>query len=161
MGRDRARALIRASGEQALDLRGHGSLQARVGALSLGAGSLSAGGADVLVREALLLGAVECSGLDERPLALEALPRAAEPDHDVVVSPIKRWSCAACGEEGDLLKMEDAGPLCLTCADLDHLVYLPHEILGVPPARRGHAEDSLARCGGGHRRGAVSGRRPS
>ena len=27
--------------------------------------------------------------------------------------------------EGDLLIMDDAGPLCLACADLDHLVFLP------------------------------------
>jgi hypothetical protein len=42
----------------------------------------------------------------------------------VVVMPIKDWTCAACGDTGGLLIMDDAGPLCLTCADMDHLVYL-------------------------------------
>lgn len=43
----------------------------------------------------------------------------------VVVSPLKSWACAECSGTGDFLTMDDAGPLCLTCADLDHLVYLP------------------------------------
>jgi hypothetical protein len=43
----------------------------------------------------------------------------------VVVQPIKDWSCAECGDTGGLLKMEDAGPLCLGCSDLDHLAFLP------------------------------------
>lgn len=43
----------------------------------------------------------------------------------VVISPLKDWTCAGCGGTGDFLKMEDAGPLCLTCADLDHLIFLP------------------------------------
>jgi len=43
----------------------------------------------------------------------------------VVVQPIRDWACAECGGDGDLLRMDDAGPLCLTCSDLDHLVFLP------------------------------------
>jgi hypothetical protein len=43
----------------------------------------------------------------------------------VVVSALKDWSCAECGGSGDLLMMDEKGPLCLSCADLDHLVYLP------------------------------------
>lgn len=43
----------------------------------------------------------------------------------VVVSPLKDWTCAACGStEGYWLVMEDRGPLCLSCADLAHLVFL-------------------------------------
>jgi len=42
----------------------------------------------------------------------------------VVVMPIKDWTCAACGDTGDFLIMDDAGPQCLTCADMDHLVFL-------------------------------------
>jgi hypothetical protein len=42
----------------------------------------------------------------------------------VVVSPLNDWSCALCGCSGDLLKMENAGPVCLACADLDHLAFL-------------------------------------
>jgi len=43
----------------------------------------------------------------------------------VVVEPLNEWTCTGCGGSGSLLFMEDAGPLCLGCADLDHLVFLP------------------------------------
>ncbi|BCJ44619.1 hypothetical protein GCM10010168_14320 [Actinoplanes ianthinogenes] len=44
----------------------------------------------------------------------------------VVVLPQKDFTCTGCGAtDGNALIMEDAGPLCLTCADLDHLVFLP------------------------------------
>jgi len=43
----------------------------------------------------------------------------------VVVLPVKDWSCTECGGSGDLLRMQDAGPFCLACSDLDHLVFLP------------------------------------
>jgi len=44
----------------------------------------------------------------------------------VVVSPLKDWTCAACGStNGGWLAMEDQGPLCMSCADLAHLVFLP------------------------------------
>lgn len=43
----------------------------------------------------------------------------------VVVSPLKEWRCAECGGGGDLLTMDDKGPLCLSCTDMDHLVFLP------------------------------------
>src|SRR5215472_12021489 len=43
----------------------------------------------------------------------------------VVVQPIRDWTCAECGDTGGLLKMEDVGPLCLGCCDLDHLAFLP------------------------------------
>jgi hypothetical protein len=43
----------------------------------------------------------------------------------VVIQPVGDWACAECGGTGDLLRMDDAGPLCLACADLDHLVFLP------------------------------------
>jgi hypothetical protein len=42
----------------------------------------------------------------------------------VVIMPVKDWTCAECQDTGDLLIMDDAGPLCMTCADLDHLVFL-------------------------------------
>jgi hypothetical protein len=45
-----------------------------------------------------------------------------------VVAPTKAWACAACAtqfERGDFLTMDDAGPLCLGCADLGHLEFLP------------------------------------
>ncbi|WP_328814386.1 DUF2293 domain-containing protein [Nonomuraea cypriaca] len=43
----------------------------------------------------------------------------------VAVSPLDDWTCAACGDTGPYLIMEDDRPHCLTCADLDHLVFLP------------------------------------
>ena len=46
----------------------------------------------------------------------------------VVFSVLNPSACSGCGEEigkGELLPMEKARALCLTSADLDHLVYLP------------------------------------
>lgn len=46
----------------------------------------------------------------------------------VVFSILKPSACAECGAElwkGSFLRMEKAKPLCLECADLDHLVFLP------------------------------------
>ena len=51
--------------------------------------------------------------------------RMSAPPDLVVVQPVKDWSCAECGGTGDLLIMGGGGSLCLTCADLDHLVFLP------------------------------------
>jgi hypothetical protein len=51
--------------------------------------------------------------------------RQAAPPDLVVVQPIRDWVCAECDGTGDLLIMDDKGPLCLTCADMDHLVFLP------------------------------------
>jgi hypothetical protein len=50
--------------------------------------------------------------------------RQEKPPDLVVVMPVKDWQCAECGDTGDLLIMDNAGPLCMTCADLDHLVFL-------------------------------------
>jgi hypothetical protein len=46
----------------------------------------------------------------------------------LVIAASRPWPCASCGtqfERGDLLTMDDAGPLCLDCADLGHLEFLP------------------------------------
>jgi hypothetical protein len=54
--------------------------------------------------------------------------RQGTPPDLVVIAAAKDWSCAGCGGSagtGDLLIMEDAGPHCMGCADLDHLVFLP------------------------------------
>src|SRR5215813_6241398 len=53
------------------------------------------------------------------------MPQAKPSSGIIVIQPIRDWSCAECGGTGDLLRMQDAGPLCLTCSDLDHLVFLP------------------------------------
>jgi hypothetical protein len=43
----------------------------------------------------------------------------------VVIAPVTEWKCASCGDTGPFLIMENDEPLCLTCADLAHLVFLP------------------------------------
>jgi len=53
------------------------------------------------------------------------MPQSQESSALVVIQPIRDWACADCGGTGDLLRMTDAGPLCLACADLDHLEFLP------------------------------------
>jgi hypothetical protein len=62
---------------------------------------------------------------------------------DLVVFDILRASkCTACGKEllgGDFLFMEGERPLCLTCADLDHLVYLPRGDTALTRRARKHS----------------------
>jgi hypothetical protein len=56
----------------------------------------------------------------------ERITRAQDSPPDlVVIQPVRDWICAECTGSGDLLIMDDRGPLCLTCADMDHLVFLP------------------------------------
>ncbi len=50
--------------------------------------------------------------------------QSAAPDL-VVIAALNDWTCTACSGTGDLLIMEGPGPVCLVCADLDHLVFLP------------------------------------
>ncbi len=47
------------------------------------------------------------------------------PQRIIVISPHNAWTCALCGETGDFLRMDKAGALCLDCADLGHLEFLP------------------------------------
>jgi hypothetical protein len=61
--------------------------------------------------------------LSERQRA-QLAERQSRPPDLVAVSPISDWTCTACGGTGDLLIMEDPGPLCMRCADMDHLVFL-------------------------------------
>ena len=42
-----------------------------------------------------------------------------------VISPHNAWTCALCDDTGELLVKTNAGALCLDCADLGHLVFLP------------------------------------
>ncbi len=49
-------------------------------------------------------------------------------DEIVVFSILRDSSCSECGDElwkGEFLRMEGDSPLCMACADLDHLVFLP------------------------------------
>jgi hypothetical protein len=43
----------------------------------------------------------------------------------VVIDALNDWTCTLCSGTGQLLIMEGSGPVCLRCADLDHLVLLP------------------------------------
>ncbi|MFC5749942.1 DUF2293 domain-containing protein [Actinomadura rugatobispora] len=47
------------------------------------------------------------------------------PDLVAVLPPKPDWTCASCHGTGDMLVMEDGAPLCLACADMDHLLFLP------------------------------------
>jgi hypothetical protein len=51
--------------------------------------------------------------------------RPRRPGRIVVISPHNEWTCASCGDTGDFLRMDKAGALCLDCADLGHLEFLP------------------------------------
>jgi hypothetical protein len=61
--------------------------------------------------------------LDDRKRERITKTQDSAPDL-VVISPVRDWECAECQGTGDLLIMDDKGPLCLACADLDHLVFL-------------------------------------
>ncbi|GLZ38670.1 DUF2293 domain-containing protein [Actinokineospora sp. NBRC 105648] len=63
-------------------------------------------------------------GLSAARLARVAQRQAKAPDL-VVVQPEKHWHCAQCRETGEFHFLEDDLPLCLDCADMGHLVYLP------------------------------------
>lgn len=52
------------------------------------------------------------------------MPQRDRPSGLVVIQPVRDWVCSDCGNSGDLLRMDDTGPLCLPCADLGHLVFL-------------------------------------
>jgi hypothetical protein len=58
-------------------------------------------------------------------LSQPTIERQSRPPDLVVISPIKEWTCTSCGGTGNFLFMEDPGPLCLDCADLGHLDFLP------------------------------------
>ncbi len=51
--------------------------------------------------------------------------KQATPPDLVVVMPVKDWTCGECHGTGGLLIMDNDRPLCMTCADMDHLVFLP------------------------------------
>lgn len=53
------------------------------------------------------------------------MPFAEKPDGMVVIEPLKGFTCKGCGRDDDpYLRLEDNEPFCMTCADLDHLVFL-------------------------------------
>jgi hypothetical protein len=68
--------------------------------------------------------------------------RQSRPPDLVVVWPLKDWTCAACSGTGELLLMQDSGPVCMRCAGLDHLVYLPSGDAAL--TRRAHRASELS-----------------
>jgi hypothetical protein len=68
--------------------------------------------------------------------------RQSKPPDLVVISPLKEWTCASCGGTGQFLLMQEVGPLCLVCAEMEHLVFLPAGHAGL--SRRARAESSLS-----------------
>jgi hypothetical protein len=58
-------------------------------------------------------------------LSEPVVPRPRRPRDIVVISAHRAWTCASCGETGDLLLKGKDGALCLDCADLGHLEFLP------------------------------------
>lgn len=52
--------------------------------------------------------------------------RESRPPELVVVSPLNDFTCSVCGGgQGGWLMMQDGGPVCMACADMEHLVFLP------------------------------------
>jgi hypothetical protein len=44
----------------------------------------------------------------------------------VVIQPLGDFTCSVCGaQQTGLLMMEEPGPICMVCADMDHLLFLP------------------------------------
>lgn len=79
--------------------------------------------------------------LSERKQARLAEREGEAPDL-VVISALKPWTCVGCAStDGELLLMQDDAPLCLVCARLDHLVFLPAGDAGL--TRRAHRASTL------------------
>ncbi len=76
------------------------------------------------LRKELAAQFITLNPVSRSPSPEQNVATAAKPPDLVVIMPVKDWVCARCGGTGDLLTMDDAGPLCMTCADLDHLVFL-------------------------------------
>lgn len=80
-----------------------------------------------MVRELLRPDRREMNGRSSSRDAESARQAGAVPGDIVVFWILRDSACAECGSElgkGRFLRMEGARPLCLECADLDHLVYL-------------------------------------
>jgi len=75
-----------------------------------------------------------------RATRLRSAPMPRRGPELVVVSPLKNWTCVACGsEEGGWLTMDDRGPLCMSCADLEHLAFLPRGDAALTRRARTHS----------------------
>ncbi|TCK21855.1 DUF2293 domain-containing protein [Pseudonocardia endophytica] len=60
----------------------------------------------------------------------------------IVVEPVFAFTCVGCGADEGLFTEEERGPVCLTCADLDHLVFLPSGDATL--TRRARAQSTLS-----------------
>ena len=60
---------------------------------------------------------------DTPEFVVERAPR--RPQRIIVISPHNAWTCASCSDTGDVLVKDKTGALCLDCADLGHLEFLP------------------------------------
>jgi hypothetical protein len=68
---------------------------------------------------------------------------ASRPPELVVINATRDWSCTKCSGTGDaLLIMEHAGPVCMKCAEMDHLVFLPSGDVGL--TRRARKTSALS-----------------
>jgi hypothetical protein len=81
--------------------------------------------------------------------------RQSRPPELVVVSPLNEFTCSVCGvEQGGWLIMEDSGPVCLACADMAHLVFLPSGDAALTRRAKAHSRLSavLVRFSRAHKR---------
>ena len=58
-------------------------------------------------------------------IADSVVERPRRPRGITVISSHNAWTCASCGGSGDFLLKDKVGALCLDCADLGHLEFLP------------------------------------
>ncbi|WP_249644188.1 DUF2293 domain-containing protein [Nocardia sputi] len=72
----------------------------------------------------------------------QIVQRQNRPPDLTVVEATQPWTCAECAETGPYLITSAAGPLCLTCSDLDHLEFLPAGNAAL--SRRAKKESALA-----------------
>ncbi|WP_036495509.1 DUF2293 domain-containing protein [Nocardia sp. BMG111209] len=80
---------------------------------------------------------------DLTPARREQLVRRQNKAPDlVVVAAEQPFTCVECADTGSYLIMSATGPLCLTCADLDHLEFLPAGDAAL--SRRAKKESTLA-----------------
>jgi len=70
------------------------------------------------------------------------IQRESRPPDLVVISPLNEWTCTRCGGTGSLLLMAEPGPVCLRCAGLDHLVFLPAGDAGLTRRARAASRES-------------------
>jgi hypothetical protein len=66
--------------------------------------------------------------------------RQSRPPELVVVSPLNDFTCSICEEEqSGWLIMQDGEPVCMACADMDHLVFLPSGDAAVTRRAKAHS----------------------